>query len=557
MKKNRSVHTILFFAILSIGILLLFITVTLYLFKQQEAKIIYKSTQEQFDNEINGIILVNNRYLNQITWDYTYWGEFLDAINKKDKEWFINNISTIISSFYIDYVCLYDKDYNLSYEAAREGVNVRNIIPVEALKEIDKRVAINFYISTSEGVFFVSGASVHPSDDPTHKATPPGGYLFIAKHWNNKYLKELSDLTASSAKIFSTTDIPDSSSKHIISAVKELKRWDEKTIGKVVFTKEFSSLKIYKTNSVHMIAFLLGSVILILIVLQFSIYRWVLKPIRLVTSLFKTQNIDEIQNLRNAPVEFNQIGQLFERHLAQKADLIKARLHAEESDRLKSAFLANMSHEIRTPMNGIMGFAGLLREPDITDEQRNSYIKIIEESGNRMLNIINDLISISIIESGQLKLHVAPFNVNELMDYIYAFFNQEVEKKGIHLSVSKQLNADEAILNSDREKVYAILTNLVKNASKYTHSGKISFGYECREDHFLFFIHDTGIGISKEKQKVIFERFVQADDSISRDYEGVGLGLAIVKAFVDRLGGKIWLESEPGVGSSFYFTLPR
>ena len=557
MKKNRSINTILFFAILSLGALLLFITLTLFLFKKHETKIIYNSTQEQFNREINGIILVNNRYLNQITWDYTYWGEFLDAINKKEKEWFIENISTIISSFYIDYVCVYDKDYNIFHEAARDGINVRNFIPDEALKEIDKRVAINFYISTSEGVFFVTGASVHPSNDPTHKETPPGGYLFIAKHWNNKYLRELSDLSASSAKIFSTTEIRESNSKHIISVVKELKRWDEKTIGKVVFSKEFESLRVYKINSVHMIAFLLGSVILILIVLQFSIYTWVLKPIRLVTSIFKTQNLAEIHKLQNAPVEFNQIGQLFERHLAQKEDLIKARMQAEESDRLKSAFLANMSHEIRTPMSGIMGFAGLLREPDITDEQRESYIKIIEESGNRMLSIINDLINISIIESGQLKLHIAPFNVNELMDYIYAFFNQEVEKKGIHLSVSKQLNTDEAILNSDREKVYAILTNLVKNASKYTHSGKISFGYEGREDHFLFFIHDTGIGISKEKQKVIFERFVQADDSKSKSHEGVGLGLAIVKAFVDRLGGKIWLESEPGVGSSFYFTLPK
>lgn len=557
MKKNHSVNTILFITISTIGILLLLITLIIYILQEKEKKIIFSSSQEQFDREISGIISINNRPLDQIAWDYTYWGDFLNAITKNDKEWLNENISSIISSFYMDYVCVYDKNYKIIHEVAQKGINVKNIIPIEVLKKIDKSVSINFYLSTPDGVFFVSSASVHPTNDPTHKATPPGGYLFVAKHWDKTYLKEFSALSNSKVAILSPNDYQNSNPKHILSTVKELKDWEGNTVSKLVFTKDFKELKLYRKNSLNMLIFLLGSVILIWSALQYALFRCVIKPLRLISSIFKTQNLDDINNLKKAPVEFKQIGQLFEKHLVQKEDLIKAREHAEESDRLKSAFLANMSHEIRTPMSGIMGFAGLLREPDITDEQRDSYVKIIEESGNQMLSIINDLINISIIESGQLKLHIAPFNINELMDYIYVFFNQEVEKKGIHLSVSKQMNTDEAILNSDREKVYAILTNLVKNASKYTHSGKINFGYECREDHFLFFIHDTGIGISKEKQKAVFERFVQADDSISKYYEGAGLGLAITKAYIDKLGGKIWLDSEPGVGSSFYFTLPR
>ena len=154
-------------------------------------------------------------------------------------------------------------------------------------------------------------------------------------------------------------------------------------------------------------------------------------------------------------------------------------------------------------------------------------------------------------------LHYSQFNLNELLDYIYAFFKPEIEKKGITFSLVKNLPAEEIILNSDREKVYAILMNIVRNASKYTNSGQISFGYELKESEILFFVKDTGIGISKDKQKVIFDRFIQAEKSISKYYEGAGLGLAITKAYVEKLGGKIWLESDLGTGSKFYFTLPR
>ncbi|MCX6307545.1 MAG: ATP-binding protein, partial [Bacteroidia bacterium] len=239
-------------------------------------------------------------------------------------------------------------------------------------------------------------------------------------------------------------------------------------------------------------------------------------------------------------------------------DLIVSKDKAEESDRLKSAFLANMSHEIRTPMNGILGFSEILKDPDLTGEQQQEYIKIIQTSGNRMLNIINDIIDISRIESGLMKVDIKESNVNEQIEFIYTFFRPEVEAKGMTLSFKNGLPSIEAILKTDREKLYAILTNLVKNAVKYSNEGSIEFGYMLTHDRaFLkFYIKDTGIGIPKDRQKAIFERFVQADiyDKMAR--QGAGLGLAITKSFVKMLGGKIWVESEMGVGSTFYFTLP-
>src|SRR5665647_1986018 len=241
-------------------------------------------------------------------------------------------------------------------------------------------------------------------------------------------------------------------------------------------------------------------------------------------------------------------------------ELILAKESAEESDRLKSAFLANMSHEIRTPMNGILGFAGLLKEPMLSGEEQMEYIDIIEQSGNRMLNIINDIVSISKVESGQMEVSIKVTNINEQIEYIYTFFRPEAEKKGIKLHFKNSLPSKMSIIKSDREKIYAILTNLIKNALKFTQTGTIEFGFSPKtkgeSSELEFYVKDTGIGINPEHQNFIFERFRQSNDSLNRNYEGAGLGLAISKAYVEMLGGKIWVESEEGKGSTFYFTIP-
>ena len=237
-------------------------------------------------------------------------------------------------------------------------------------------------------------------------------------------------------------------------------------------------------------------------------------------------------------------------------ELIKAKEKAEESDRLKSAFLANMSHEIRTPMNGILGFTGLLKEPKLTGEEQQQYIKIIEQSGDRMLNTINDIINIAKIESGQMEISLSGTNVNEQIEYIYSFFKPEVEQKGLQISFKNALPAKDAVIKTDREKIYGILTNLVKNAIKFTFVGSIELGYEKKGEFLEFYVKDTGIAIPEERQEAIFDRFVQAHAGNRRAFQGVGLGLSISKAYVEMLGGRIRVESEEGKGSVFHFTIP-
>jgi signal transduction histidine kinase/CheY-like chemotaxis protein len=237
-------------------------------------------------------------------------------------------------------------------------------------------------------------------------------------------------------------------------------------------------------------------------------------------------------------------------------DLIHERERAEENNRLKSAFLANMSHEIRTPMNGILGFAEILKDQTLNLQEQQEYLDIIEKSGIRMLNIINDIVDISKIESGQMEVSLSETNINDVLKYIFNLFKLEVEKKGIQLSYDYSLVDENAMILTDREKLYAILSNLVKNAVKFTTVGKIDFGYEYKNESLRFFVKDSGLGIEKSKQKIIFERFIQADVSDKRSYQGAGLGLSISKAYVEMLGGKIGVESEFGKGSMFYFTIP-
>ncbi len=243
-----------------------------------------------------------------------------------------------------------------------------------------------------------------------------------------------------------------------------------------------------------------------------------------------------------------------------KREFERQKLKAIKSDQLKSAFLANMSHEIRTPMNGILGFTDLLKDLELSEKQQHEYIEIIEKSGQRLLNIINDIIDISKIESGFVKVQTEMTDLNDLTEYLYSFFNPEIEKKGLKLIILNNLSEFCSKTKTDPEKLYAIFTNLVKNAIKFTDNGSIIIGCDLinkKHRPFLqFFVKDTGIGIANNKRNEIFKRFIQADILNKKAQNGSGLGLAISKAYVEMLGGQIWVESEVGQGSTFYFTTP-
>ena len=242
-----------------------------------------------------------------------------------------------------------------------------------------------------------------------------------------------------------------------------------------------------------------------------------------------------------------------------EADLIKAKEKAEESDRLKTAFLNNMSHEIRTPMNGILGFSELLEDETLPPEERRQYINIINNNSLHLLSIINDIIDISEIESKQISLSKVSFNLNQLLDELLISYQNEktlIGKTGITLTLEKAFDEENSMIISDDLRIRQILYNLLNNSMKFTDKGFIKFGYADMGDVLQFFVQDFGKGIPKDKQSIIFERFRQEEENYTRQFGGNGLGLSISKGLVELLGGNMWLISDEGIGTTFYFTIP-
>jgi PAS domain S-box-containing protein len=244
-----------------------------------------------------------------------------------------------------------------------------------------------------------------------------------------------------------------------------------------------------------------------------------------------------------------------ELHLAN-IELNEAKEKAEESDKLKTAFLQNMSHEIRTPLNGILGFSSLLHDDNLEKEEIKEYTEIISQSGRRLQEIINNVLDISKIETGQMILHNSTFSVNSMISKLFSFFSPSAEAKDIKLYFKSSLDNTNCQIISDETKLNQILNNLINNAIKFTNEGSIDFGYELDNKELKFYVKDTGIGIPAEYKNKIFERFTQVDLEITRGYEGAGLGLAISKGLVEMLGGRMWFDTEFGKGTTFYFTIP-
>ncbi len=237
-------------------------------------------------------------------------------------------------------------------------------------------------------------------------------------------------------------------------------------------------------------------------------------------------------------------------------ELIKARDKAEQSDRLKTAFLHNISHEIRTPMNAIVGFTTLLDSPDTTEDARRQYIDIISQSSNQLLSIITDIVDISNIETGLVKVNRTTVNLNTLIRKMYEQFRVRVLQQKLVLNFTNHLDDSEAQVMTDETKVIQIFSNLLNNALRFTKKGRIEIGYVLRGEMIEFFVSDTGCGIAPEHQEKIFERFFQVDGPSSKQYSGTGLGLSISKAYAELLGGAIWVISTPGEGSLFCFSIP-
>ncbi|NJO89042.1 MAG: HAMP domain-containing histidine kinase [Chloroflexia bacterium] len=223
---------------------------------------------------------------------------------------------------------------------------------------------------------------------------------------------------------------------------------------------------------------------------------------------------------------------------------------------LKTAILANISHEIRTPLNGILGFTEMLLKPDIPEKKKDIFYNVIRESSNRLLRVVNDLLDISSIETEKIEIIQEEVCLNKVITELLFKYTQKAKKNGIDLLIYTPLCDNESTILSDRLRLTQILDNLIGNALKFTALGSVKFGYKQNGDVLKIFVRDTGIGISPKMHEKIFDGFFQVEMDTTRMFSGIGVGLSISKKLVELLGGKIWLESAPKKGTTFYFTIP-
>jgi signal transduction histidine kinase len=234
-----------------------------------------------------------------------------------------------------------------------------------------------------------------------------------------------------------------------------------------------------------------------------------------------------------------------------------SKIKAEEGDRLKTAFLNNLSHEIRTPLNAIVGFSELVTSTELPLEERRRFSEIIDRSSSQLLALIDDILDMASIEAGEVKVSLKNTDVNGVLDHVCNQFSFKASRNGVTLRSELIPEGSDKILKTDETKLIQILTNLTGNAIKFSRGGTVTLSCFGKPGEYQFSVEDSGIGIPSEAHEFIFERFRQAEPAISKEFGGTGLGLSISKSYVELLGGKIWLESEPGKGSTFYFTIPR
>lgn len=554
--RTQSVITVSLVLVLLIFFVVAFVA---FYLNNQKKKVFIESSQRQIANSVQIAFSLESNRLKQVAFDYTYWDEMVRFVAKPDSGWASNNLATIITTFNTDLVGVLDTltrrvfiTVNPTYPFLR-GITLSD----SSLSSLLANRFVDTYLLTPAGVLELHGATVHPNSDPDRSGRPQGIFL-LGKIIDTAYLEKIGYITNTSLRLNTQpSESVYSASGNTVEVNIPLLGEKGEAIAYINILKVYDFFKQYSRFSLILLSILYGSSVATLILLVVIITYWVNRPLMIVEHSLLTDDSTCASNLKKYGSEFVKIGELIQNFIAQKKTLAELKDKAEESDRLKSAFLANMSHEIRTPLNAILGFSELICKKSPNDAETNTYKRIVRNSSNDLLHLINDILDYSKIEAGQLSLDNELFSLNELVADVATLYRKKADKlisQGVELRFAK--NCSNVILNTDRHRLKQILVNLIDNATKFTDRGYVEVGFMVERDRCKLYIKDTGIGIPKEARGLIFERFRQAARNPTRLYGGTGLGLSICKGLTQLMGGSIWVESNNPEGSVFFVSLP-
>ena len=477
----------------------------------------------------------------------------MDFVHTKDIEWFDNSVVYLIDSYKVDYIDVYTIQEEFVSKASTTKINSKNFIPKEVFPKLKNEKLIKFYAKIPEGIVAVYGATIHSSIDPFKNKTAPQGYFFIAKLLDKKYFLNIQNVSSAKAEFY---DPQKKIEAKTIYYIKDLKDINGNKITSLFFQRD---AKVDFSNTRKILYIMLIAFCLSILIFFYYAKKWAQRPIRLIKEVLEKGNVTAIDSLKRIRGEFRYIGKLFEQNFNQKIQLEKTKKKAEESDKLKSAFLMNLSHEIRTPMNAIMGFSDLLLKKDLKEDEKEEYLKIIQKSGKNLIDIIDDLVEMSKIDSDLIEPKYSSIDLKNMIQATFESIKVTVPSyKNIDFKLITPKGTTTQNVVTDVVKLNQVITNLLTNAIKFTEEGFIVLDYEfdLKKNQIHFTVKDSGKGIPDDLQETIFSRFNKVDFISDQDNKGLGLGLAISKAYIEMLGGTISLKSEVGVGSTFSFSIP-
>jgi len=558
LKTSYKILSLILVLIFLLGISLSFLLNT----ENTQQKDLVKLTTSQYGQAFESLLENSSARYSQQVDDYTYWDDMCNFVKTGDPAWAEENLATIIRNYDVDHVLLIaPDDTTVLYSFPNEKEQIPFLIQnaKQLLKDLFKKRLLNtyFYDKESGRIGHMYAATIHPSNDQ-QRLSKPQGYFFIIKYWDSAYLQELERISSSELSVVLDRK-PIVFNDESVTLYKKLNGYSGETLAYLQIVRPAPYLKLNHEFSKNVVLIYAVSAVLLLLIVFLSLYFLIGKPLRYLSSILKGNKV-LLPRLKLFGGEYVQIAEIIEKSITTQEELEKSKIRAEESDRLKSAFLANISHEIRTPMNAIMGFSQILPEQFDNKDQLKECTDIISQRCQDLLDIVNSMIDMSRINSGNLEIQSKSCDLDVLFDELRNQFEKirlRSGKENIELNIHSVVGRKLTVIVTDFSKLKEIFVHLLSNAFKFTNEGKINAG--CFEDdngEIVFFVTDTGKGIPKDKQTEIFDYFTRLNIELTDNMSGTGLGLAIVKGYIDLLEGKIWLESEPGKGSSFYFTVP-
>lgn len=520
-------------------------------FDLDRSRFVLKSELTQRHKYFEKITKVEGQPLESLSVDYSFWDDMVGFVQKRNLEFAADNIDSGLSTYGADMAWVYRPDHSLVYyKTVSEDASLKDLnlaLPSTFFEKLYKTHFGHFFVTGPYGLLEIRAATVHPGADADRK-TAPQGFWIVGRIWDDEHIAVLGDLTQSKLTIASSTaDAGDQLGTETVTFGTKLPGWDGKTVGVLMSTAQVPVVKDLENLYLRQLGLLLLFTVASTLVVIISIWRLVLRPVRQVTDSLKNQTPNALGKLAQEKTEFGSLALTVQQFF--RSEYLKGKLI--ELNSAKSEFLAIAAHELKSPVGNVHIFAENLADLVKSNTPKDTLLKEVQrisQAAHKATVLVNDIYQAS--KGGQaldIKLTEFEFDTfihNEIADAQYST-KQKLILEGF---TGRKVT-------SDIDRLGQVMTNLIRNASKYSpDADKIIIRLKRQDNLVTVEVEDFGLGISAEDQTKLFDRFFRSAQVTS--YPGLGLGLSICKEIIEALGGKIWLKSELGKGSHFYFSLP-